>query len=155
MSWWRRNLEFYCGVQCVVLRRGAGRVQEVLLGLRVRTTGAGLWSLPGGHVERNESPIETARRELMEEVGLVGLDARVGPAFFTYGTRVPYAHVPVLFESVEGTATANPKERFAQVDYFSLTALPDKLFEPSALALREIAGMPAELDEAQTIGASW
>lgn len=142
-------------MQCVVLRRGAGRVQEVLLGLRVRTTGAGQWSLPGGHVERNESPIETARRELNEEAGLVGLDARVGPAFFTYGTRVPYAHVPVLFERVEGEPRLMPKEHFERLDYFPLAALPSELFEPSALALQEIGRMPAVWDEAQTIGAAW
>lgn len=43
---------------------------KVLLVRRKRAPLAGLWSLPGGKIERGESPREAARRELLEETGM-------------------------------------------------------------------------------------
>jgi 8-oxo-dGTP diphosphatase len=50
--------------------------------LLVDHVNAGLWLPPGGHVEPDEHPAATARREAEEELGLA--DAAVGePAFLT------------------------------------------------------------------------
>ncbi|MET8258197.1 NUDIX domain-containing protein [Micromonospora sp. NPDC005205] len=149
------NQEFYCGVQCIVLQRPQhAAAARVLLGLRYRTAGEGQWALPGGHVEWNESPVETARRELLEETGLLGQAAVIGPTFFTYGTEIPYAHVPVLFESTLGTHRVVPEERFSALDYFSIDALPRPLFEPSRLALSGIATTPFNAHFGGSTGAS-
>ncbi|MGD9502373.1 MAG: NUDIX hydrolase [Methyloceanibacter sp.] len=43
---------------------------KVLLVRRKRAPSAGLWSLPGGKLERGESAREAARRELKEETGI-------------------------------------------------------------------------------------
>jgi 8-oxo-dGTP diphosphatase len=40
---------------------------EVLIGMRINTLGAGYRGFPGGHVEFGESPIDCAIRELKEE----------------------------------------------------------------------------------------
>ncbi len=37
--------------------------------------GAGTWSFPGGHIDRGESPVVAAAREILEETGLL-VDAR-------------------------------------------------------------------------------
>jgi 8-oxo-dGTP pyrophosphatase MutT (NUDIX family) len=51
------------GVKCVITDG-----QDVLL---VRHTyGARAWDLPGGTIKRGEPPIDTARREMREELGL-------------------------------------------------------------------------------------
>ena len=44
----------------------------VLLGRRKGAHGSGTWALPGGWLEKNESFVACARRELEEETGLVG-----------------------------------------------------------------------------------
>ncbi|MEV0444953.1 NUDIX hydrolase [Streptomyces spectabilis] len=43
--------------------------------LIVRSTHGGTWHLPGGSVEQSESPLDAARREVREELGL-DLDLR-------------------------------------------------------------------------------
>jgi 8-oxo-dGTP diphosphatase len=49
---------------------------------------AGLWLPPGGHVEVDEHPAHTARREIEEELGLTGDDAALGKrAVFLTVTR--------------------------------------------------------------------
>ena len=91
--------------------------------------------MPGGHVEHNETPIETARRELQEETGIRGGEVEVGPSFTTYTTTLPYVHVPVLFRDVRGTPRIPEGERFSELRFFALHELPDPLFDPSATAI--------------------
>lgn len=56
-------------VSWLVLRRPDG---QVLLGRRSdgASYGAGLWGLPGGHVEDTETLAQAAARETLEEVGV-------------------------------------------------------------------------------------
>ncbi len=54
------------GASTAVFRDG-----RVLLGERGKGAMAGLWSLPGGHVEPGEPVAEAARREVAEETGIV------------------------------------------------------------------------------------
>jgi len=53
------------GASAAVFRDGA-----VLLGERGKGALAGMWSLPGGHVEPGERAAEAARREVAEETGV-------------------------------------------------------------------------------------
>lgn len=138
----RESQAFYCGVQCLVKKepRGGPRTTRILFGRRYQAAGEGQWALPGGHVEWNETPLSTARRELLEETGLVGGDATVGAGFFTYSTEIPYAHVPVLFADVEGVPEVIPGERFSELGYFRLDDLPRPMFEPSRRAVETLLG---------------
>jgi 8-oxo-dGTP diphosphatase len=150
------NQQFYCGVQCLVIRAGRKRgSNRVLLGRRFRAAGEGQWALPGGHVEWNESPLVTARRELLEETGLVGGTAKLGAAFFTYTTEVPYAHVPIIFDEVQGEPRVISDERFSALSFFRFDDLPRPLFEPSRLALSTLNNGPANAWFGGDTGASF
>lgn len=59
-------------VGAVAVRDGA-----ILLIRRGTPPGEGLWSVPGGRVQRGETLVEAVRRELREETGL---DGEVGDA---------------------------------------------------------------------------
>ena len=54
----------------VVLLNSVER-ESILVGKRKNCPGAGLLSLPGGHLEKNESIYDCAVRELEEECGIV------------------------------------------------------------------------------------
>lgn len=56
------------------------REDGTFLFLLVKQAG-GYWSFPKGHVEGEETPLETAKRELKEETGLTGLDWRENDLF--------------------------------------------------------------------------
>ena len=62
-------------IRCVgaIVHDSAGRL---LLIQRGHEPGAGLWSLPGGRVEQDETDAEAVARELLEETGL---SVRSGP----------------------------------------------------------------------------
>ncbi|MCL2528159.1 MAG: NUDIX hydrolase [Defluviitaleaceae bacterium] len=51
---------------CVFIRNKAGQIL-----MQQRTYPYGKWGLPGGLMELGESPEDTARREVLEETGLV------------------------------------------------------------------------------------
>lgn len=67
---------------------------RLLLVLRGREPGRGLWSVPGGRVEPGESDEQAVRREVLEETGLhvvvgvrVGTVLRPGPHGEVYDIR--------------------------------------------------------------------
>src|SRR3974390_1710373 len=61
------------GVSVVVLQGG-----DVLLVQRGKGAYRGFWSLPGGAIELGETAEAAARRELMEETGLLASDLTLG-----------------------------------------------------------------------------
>jgi 8-oxo-dGTP diphosphatase len=123
---------FFAGVQCIVLQDS-----QVLLGKRYKTAGEGTWALPGGHVEFSESPVETGRRELLEETGLIVSEAEILDAFLTYTTSTPYVHIPIVFHGANGVPQVVDGECFSALEFFPLDQLPSPLFTPTEVALTQ------------------
>ena len=83
-GWIDGNLRYHCS-SCGVIHYEnpkptatliCMRENELLLVKRAYSPGKGLWGLPGGFIEMNETPDDAAQRELLEETGLKGTVVR-------------------------------------------------------------------------------
>ena len=70
--------EYHYGIGSAVFVISPHHPGCVLLGKRKGSDGAGTWAVPGGHLAYGEDLLEAAMRELEEETGLTGRNARVG-----------------------------------------------------------------------------
>ena len=131
------------GVVVVVLRGST-----VLLDMRRDSR---KWGLPGGLKELGESMEEAARRELLEETGLLAKGVRLlalcsGPEFaHTYPNGDRIDQVAALYQAleVEGDPRAGEQESL-EVRYFAVDRLPSPMEPLSerllALALETLGG---------------
>jgi 8-oxo-dGTP diphosphatase len=115
------------GVGVLVLRDGA-----VLLGRRRGAHGAGTWSPPGGHLEFGEEPETCARRETLEESGVILAECEfVGITNDVFTTE--RRHYVTLFYRARqwsGTPTVREPEKCDAWQWWPVDGLPDNLFLP-------------------------
>ncbi len=100
-----------------IIRNEEGRV---VLVRRAIEPGYGLWTFPGGYVDRGE-PLETAaRREALEECGLViRLDGLVN--VYSYAGRAP---IIVVYAATATAGVLAPDEEGLEARYFEPSRLP-------------------------------
>jgi 8-oxo-dGTP diphosphatase len=129
------------GVGVLVIRDGL-----VLLGERRGSHGAGTWALPGGHLEHGEEPLSCARRELLEETGLVAGAVAPGPySSDLFAEGLHYVTLFVVASGVTGEAVVREPEKCARWGWFRWSALPVPLFTPLR-SLREQGYVPPEAE---------
>jgi len=108
----------------VEVRGAVFRDERVLL---VRERADGLWTLPGGWADVNESPAQAIEKEIEQESGLRARAVKLAALY----DRSRHGHGPSLFHGwkafflceVEGGELRGSYETDA-VDYFDLDALP-------------------------------
>ena len=113
----------------------AGAVVEhdgrVLLVKRATEPGMGLWSLPGGYVDRGEVVESAAEREVMEETGLkVKVTGLVG-VFSEPGHPV----IVVIYDSKIVGGSPKPGSEVQELGYCRLDELPPLAFPRDRQAL--------------------
>ena len=119
---------------CVIERDG-----ETLMVRRAVQTGYGLWSMPGGYVDRGE-PVElAAAREVREETGLlVEVEQLIG-VFSDAGNPV----VVAAYAATETGGILAPGPESLEVGYFPLDALPPLAFPRDEQIIRSWRDMQA------------
>lgn len=113
---------FYCNpkVAAGALVEKAG---QVLLARRGIPPGRGLWCLPSGFVECDESPEEAAVREVKEETGLeVALDGLLG--IYTYWDDPRGPGILILYRGHVVGGELSPSHEVTEVAFFSPHSLP-------------------------------
>ncbi|MNB61156.1 NADH pyrophosphatase [compost metagenome] len=113
----------------VIMMRG----NQILLGKRKGSHGAGSYSVPGGHLEFGETVGTCARREVFEETGIV-LGEQLFQGGFTNDIFAEegkhYATLFVVSKSSVGTAHNLEPEKCEGWYWYDLDNLPSPLFLP-------------------------
>jgi 8-oxo-dGTP pyrophosphatase MutT (NUDIX family) len=129
VTWWTRAMTL--GVRAIVFDE-AGRV------LLVRHTYTPGWYFPGGGVDRGESAEAAARRELLEEAGVLCRERPVLHGLF-YNTRLKRDHVACyVIRRFEQGAAPTPDWEIAETGFFAVDALPEGTTAATRRRLAEI-----------------
>ncbi|MEI7497980.1 MAG: NUDIX domain-containing protein [Candidatus Falkowbacteria bacterium] len=112
---------------------------EVLLGLRKSSHGTGEWSFPGGHLEMGETMFECAKREVAEETGLVVDDFELisvaDELRYYESDGKHYVNIGIKAKYAGGEPQPLEPDKCAEWQWFSLDALPEKLFQGTELTI--------------------
>jgi 8-oxo-dGTP diphosphatase len=128
-------MKFKIGIGVIIKKSGT-----VLIGERMGSHGANTWSFPGGHLDDGELPEATAKREVLEETGLI-ID-HLSPAGFTFDYFEEInANYLTLFYSCDWTAgipQIMEKDKCREWRWATLDSLPTPLFKPIASLLKQL-----------------
>ena len=111
-----------CGA--IVYRRFHGNV-EILL---IKHVNSGHWSFPKGHVEGNETELETARREIKEETGLDVILDQTFRETVSYSPKRDTQKVVVYFLALARNYDyVRQEEEIAEIRWVDITRVPGML----------------------------
>jgi 8-oxo-dGTP diphosphatase len=103
----------------------------VLLIERKRPPFEGMWALPGGFLEMNETLEETALRELQEETGITGIELKQFHTFSKVNRDPRHRTITTVYIGYAHEKTATPKagDDAAKAEWFALDQLPPLAFD--------------------------
>ncbi|WP_017671207.1 NUDIX domain-containing protein [Blastomonas sp. AAP53] len=128
---WRRGFQVRTrGVKAVVLQG-----DSVLL-IRHSYQSPDTYMLPGGGVDRRETPVEAGVREVREETGCTLAEVREHGLFISTSEGWP-DHITVVVGTTTDTPVADGRE-LLEANFFPLGALPDTVSPASLRRILEV-----------------
>ncbi len=126
----------------VVFREEEGN-WEVLLIKRKHDPYAGMWALPGGFMDMDETTEQTAHRELEEETSLKNVELKQLHTFDTIGRDPRGRTITVMYYGITSLAnsTVQGGDDAEEAKWFNINELPDIAFdhyEPIAMAVERL-----------------
>ena len=122
------------------------REQQLLLGKRLADKQDDCWQFPGGHLENNESVIECAVREVLEETSLEVKSLRhlgFTDSTFVIGKR-QYITLLVSCDFKSGVAQSLEPDKCERWQWFDYQKLPAPLFKPITLFMSQCDDLYAQ-----------
>ncbi len=120
----------------------------VVLGRRAIDPGYGLWCLPGGFVNDDEHPADSAIRECMEEISAaVELTSLIGVYHIPKSDAPSMVGIAYRGRLAEG-ATPKPGSEMLEVGVFPIDSLPPLAFPSHRYVLDELLKSPAPAEAA-------
>ncbi len=101
------------------------REGKVLMVRRAMEPGQGLWSLPGGYVDRGETVEAAAEREVLEETGLTVKVTGIVGVFSISGDPV----ILIIYDSQIMAGDMKPGHEVLEMDFFHTDGLPPLAFK--------------------------
>lgn len=136
-GWKEGNLRYFCENCDIVHYENpkptstliCPRGDNILLVKRAFPPGKGLWGLPGGFIELNETPEIAAERELLEETGLKGTVSRFIGHCSHFGSLFGDVLLLGLEMKITDFSNLTPMDDAEDAELFQLDDLPDLAFD--------------------------
>jgi len=101
---------------------------KILLGKRKNVFGDGHWGLPGGHLEKGETILEAAARELEEETGVKAISSQVISVSDANLENNYHLQIGVLVTKWDGDPQIKEPNKCSELSFFALEELPEPIF---------------------------
>jgi 8-oxo-dGTP diphosphatase len=105
---------------------------KILIGHRVSKHGYDTWSIPGGHLEKFETPEECVIRETEEETGIIitSLKQDIFVNNFFRDTNKHYVTLYFIAKKWSGVPETKEFDKIGEWRFCDINELPDNLFSP-------------------------
>ena len=130
------------GIGLFLIKRIDGNV-HILLSQRKVEFGRGEWSLPGGHVQEYEDPVDACKREVLEETGIKVTGAVRPITFFNYINLPLKKHYITLYyfcDEFEGEPMNMEPDKHGPWSWFHIAWLPFPIWQGISMVVKQYWG---------------
>jgi 8-oxo-dGTP diphosphatase len=119
-----QNSSQHIGTGIIILNEAK---THVLLGKRKNSYNAGMYGMPGGRVEVGEKVLDTAKREVLEETGLVAKNLKYVGVVKEFQKTYDFVHFTFVCLESEGEPQVMEPDKCEAWEWVDLKNLPENI----------------------------